>query len=216
MKKTIVAFFVATIVSSAAFADNLIGIRLGYGELNGTAKEDLGESTKSIDKSESSEFGSIFIEGKLPLESLPFELNIGLDYIPLTAHLQSNDGHDANSTISADVDNHLSIYLSPRKNVGNDMTVFGKIGYSQADITKLGTTLNAGTITGDNELTGWTVGLGIEKSLDLGYLDFIRAEIQYTEYDSLAYTDTKTGLTTKNHTADLDTTTITIGFGKKF
>lgn len=223
MKKKIAAILMATMFSSAALSDGLVGLRLGSGSLDGSATEDVGGSTTvSHSKSVSSEFGSIFAEGTLPVEQLPFKLNIGIDYIPLTANLQHKDGNDANSgTLSAEVKNHLTIYLSPRHDFGDGMTVFGKIGYSQADISQKGATVDNGrgasVITGDGDMSGWTVGLGIEKQIDAGgYLDFLRAEVQYTDYNSLSYTSTKTGHETKNHTADLDTTTLTIGVGKKF
>ena len=74
----------------------------------------------------------------------------------------------------------------------------------------------AGTANTDGNTTknmdGIMFGLGFEKSVSVGPLDFIRLEATYTDYDTVNHTSSNG----KKQTADADLTALNLSIGKKF
>jgi opacity protein-like surface antigen len=218
-------------VSIPALADNYnIGLSGSYGKF-----EASGNQTKdSVVKNESSDaefpFASIFIEYNKTI-SKEWDVTLGLDYIPFSAEIDSRSGADtggdltgltgagssANAAVpgtksaTLDLKNHSTFYIQPTYNLGKGLAVFGKIGYSHADLkitssnTATGSSLNK-----DDTLEGYVAGIGIQQNIDKTM--FVRFEANYTDYDTVTYTNSS-GTT---FTADPELWTAKISIGKSF
>ena len=225
MKKLTLAISGLVLLAGAAFADSTnIGAKLSYGDFDasGTETQNLASDPK-LNSSGSAKFpfASIFLEREKEFSNL--NVALGLDFIPLTAEIDTlNGGGAANGTkAKVEVGNQITLYVQPSKELSNGLKVFGKLGYSRmtvdiSEITRQPVTNGSGTASTDKatskDLDGVTVGLGIEKSVSAGPFDFIRLEASYTDYDSISHTNSNS----KKLTADADLTAINLSIGKKF
>ena len=225
MKKLTLAISGLVLLAGAAFADSTnIGAKLSYGDFDasGTETQNLTSDPK-LNSSGSAKFpfASIFLEREKEFSNL--NVALGLDFIPLTAEIDTlNGGGAANGTkAKVEVGNQITLYVQPSKELSNGLKVFGKLGYSRmtvdiSEITRQPVTNGSGTASTDKatskDLDGVTVGLGIEKSVSAGPFDFIRLEASYTDYDSISHTNSNS----KKLTADADLTAINLSIGKKF
>jgi len=225
MKKLTLAISGLVLLAGAAFADSTnIGAKLSYGDFDasGTETQNLTSDPK-LNSSGNAKFpfASIFLEREKEFSNL--NVALGLDFIPLTAEIDTlNGGGTANGTkAKVEVGNQITLYVQPSKELSNGLKVFGKLGYSRmtvdiSEITRQPVTNGSGTASTDKatskDLDGVTVGLGIEKSVSAGPFDFIRLEASYTDYDSISHTNSNS----KKLTADADLTAISLSIGKKF
>jgi len=225
MKKLTLAISGLVLLAGAAFADSTnIGAKLSYGDFDasGTETQNLTSDPK-LNSSGNAKFpfASIFLEREKEFSNL--NVALGLDFIPLTAEIDTlNGGGAANGTkAKVEVGNQITLYVQPSKELSNGLKVFGKLGYSRmtvdiSEITRQPVTNGSGTASTDKatskDLDGVTVGLGIEKSVSAGPFDFIRLEASYTDYDSISHTNSNS----KKLTADADLTAINLSIGKKF
>jgi len=223
MKKIILAISGLVLLAGGAFADSTnIGAKLSYGDFDasGTETQNL-TSDPNINSSGNAKFpfASIFLEREKELTNL--NVAVGLDFIPLTAEIDSLTGGGAADGTGAKVEvgNQITLYVQPSKELSNGLKVFGKLGYSRmsVDITDIKRQAStAGTASTDKatskDLDGVMVGLGIEKSVSAGPFDFIRLEASYTDYDTISHTNSNS----KKLTADADLTAISLSIGKKF
>ena len=225
MKKLTLAISGLVLLAGAAFADSTnIGAKLSYGDFDasGTETQNLTSDPK-LNSSGNAKFpfASIFLEREKEFSNL--NVALGLDFIPLTAEIDTlNGGGAANGTkAKVEVGNQITLYVQPSKELSNGLKVFGKLGYSRmtvdiSEITRQPVTNGSGTASTDKatskDLDGVTVGLGIEKSVSAGPFDFIRLEASYTDYDSISHTNSNS----KKLTADADLTAISLSIGKKF
>ena len=232
--KLSVASLLLTSVSIPALADNYnIGLSGSYGKF-----EASGNQTKDgVKKNESGDaefpFASIFVEYNKTM-SKEWDVAFGLDYIPFSAEIDDRSGADtggdltgtttaadagpvANAAVAGrktatlDLKNHKTIYIQPTYNLGNGLALFGKVGYSHADLeitsrnTATGSSLNK-----KDDLEGYLVGLGVQKNIDKTM--FVRFEANYTDYDSVTYTNTSG----TKFTADPELWAAKISIGKSF
>jgi outer membrane immunogenic protein len=181
-------------VSIPALADNYnIGLSGAYGNF-----EASGSQTKDgIKKNQSGDaefpFASIFVEYNKTM-SKEWDVAFGLDYIPFSAEIDSRSETDTNDSTTGtrsatlDLKNHFTAYVQPSYNLGNGLAVFGKIGYSHADLEVSSKNLSGnGTLNKDDDLEGYLVGLGVQKNIDKTM--FVRLEANYTDYDTVTYTN---------------------------
>jgi opacity protein-like surface antigen len=231
--KLSVASLLLTSVSIPALADNYnIGLSGSYGKF-----EASGDQTKDgVKKNQSGDaefsFASIFVEYNKTM-SKEWDVAFGLDYIPFSAEIDARSGADlegdltgtvgaanisaANAAVAGtksatlDLKNHKTIYVQPTYNLGNGLALFGKVGYSHADLeitsrnTATGSSLNK-----KDDLEGYLVGLGVQKNIDKTM--FVRFEANYTDYDSVTYTNTSG----TSFTADPELWAAKISIGKSF
>ena len=228
--KLSVASLLLTSVSIPALADNYnIGLSGSYGKF-----EASGDQTKDgVKKNQSGDaefpFASIFVEYNKTM-SKEWDVAFGLDYIPFSAEIDDRSGADvggdltgkdatdtANAAVAGtkkatlDLKNHATIYIQPTYNLGNGLALFGKVGYSHADLeitsrnTATGSSLNK-----KDDLEGYLVGLGVQKNIDKTM--FVRFEANYTDYDSVTYTNTSG----TRFTADPELWAAKISIGKSF
>ena len=204
-------------VSIPALADNYnIGLSGSYGKF-----EASGDQTKDgVKKNESGDaefpFASIFVEYNKTM-SKEWDVAFGLDYIPFSAEIddrsQTNTDSGTTGTRKATLDlkNHFTAYIQPSYNLGNGLAVFGKVGFSHADLEISSTGLSTdGTLNSKDRLEGYLAGIGIQKNIDKTM--FVRFEGNYTDYDTVTYTNSEG----TRFTANPELWTAKISIGKSF
>ena len=215
------ASLLLTSVSIPALADNFnIGLSGAYGsfEASGSETKDSVKKNKSGDAE--FPFASIFAEYNKTM-SKEWDVAFGLDYIPFSAEIddrsQTNSDLSAGTTVTGtrkatlDLKNHITAYIQPSYNLGDGFAVFGKAGFSQADLKISSTGLSTdGTLSNDDKLKGYLAGIGIQKNIDKTM--FVRFEANYTDYDTVTYTNSEG----TNFTADPELWTAKISIGKSF
>ena len=222
IRKLSAASLLLASVSIPAFADNYnIGLSGSYGkfEASGTETKDAVQKNKSGNSE--FPFASIFVEYNKTM-SKEWDVAFGLDYIPFSAEIDdrsqtNSDLGDSGTTTTGtrkatlDLKNHLTVYIQPNYNLGNGLVVFGKAGFSQADLKISSTGLAVdGTLNSEDKLQGYLAGIGIQKNMDKTM--FVRFEANYTDYDSVAYTNSEG----TSFTADPELWTAKISIGKSF
>jgi len=215
------ASLLLTSVSIPALADNFnIGLSGAYGsfEASGSETKDSVKKNKSGDAE--FPFASIFAEYNKTM-SKEWDVAFGLDYIPFSAEIddrsQTNSDLSAGTTVTGtrkatlDLKNHITAYIQPSYNLGDGFAVFGKAGFSHADLKISSTGLSTdGTLSGDDKLQGYLAGIGIQKNVDKTM--FVRFEANYTDYDTVTYTNSEG----TKFTADPELWTAKISIGKSF
>jgi len=215
------ASLLLTSFSIPALADNFnIGLSGAYGsfEASGSETKDSVKKNKSGDAE--FPFASIFAEYNKTM-SKEWDVAFGLDYIPFSAEIddrsQTNSDLSAGTTVTGtrkatlDLKNHITAYIQPSYNLGDGFAVFGKAGFSHADLKISSTGLSTdGTLSGDDKLQGYLAGIGIQKNIDKTM--FVRFEANYTDYDTVTYTNSEG----TKFTADPELWTAKISIGKSF
>jgi opacity protein-like surface antigen len=106
---------------------------------------------------------------------------IGATYIPMEAKIGT--GRVDGGSVTGELKDHYTIYIEPAYVVNKDASLYARLQYAHADMTLTGA-------TGSNKLEGWGVGVGLKTFLNAN--TFIRAEANYTEYDSISGTNITT------------------------
>ena len=216
MKKIISILFVSIFTATSAFSAGMVGIKLGYGELEATknaitntpAALTEAAQTKDIDH----EYGAIFAE--VNLGDSP--VSLGLEYIPISGTLSvSNKDH---TDASLEISDHTTLYALAAKEMSSGAAVYGKIGYSMADIGNVKQSNGTTTINSfDSNLDGPMVGVGVQSAEFSNLALVARLEATYTEYDDVSVKTTDTdGLVETKTASDINLTTFTVSLGKKF
>ena len=211
MKKLTILLITAVFtLATSAFAGGMVGVKYGTGELDGNSKSYVSGGTTYAAQSGSkdNEFGAIFAE--VNIKSSP--ISVGLEYVPFDADISLNG---STSGASANVSDYTTAYLLAMTDL-KDISVYAKVGYSQADI---GTVKNDDTTTTVNskssELEGMMYGVGIQsKELDMGIV--ARAEYTFTEFDDISVTTTSNGSASVQKTASGELSTMTVSLSKSF
>ncbi len=205
-------------VSIPALADNYnIGLSGAYGNFEASGTQVKDGVTKSQSGDADFPFASIFAEYNKTM-SKEWDVAFGLDYIPFSTEIDDRSdtntnnmtGNNVTGTRNAKLDlkNHLTAYIQPSYNLGNGLAVFGKVGYSHADLEIKTTNLsNSGTLNKKDDLEGYLVGIGMQKNIDKTL--FVRLEANYTDYDTVSYTNSSG--TVINANPELWTAKISIG-----
>lgn len=217
----LIASLLLASVSIPALADNYnIGLSGSYGNFEASGSETKDSITKNRSGDAEFPFASIFVEYNKTM-SKEWDVAFGLDYIPFTAEIddrsQTNSDLHAGTTVTGtrkatlDLKNHFTAYIQPSYNLGNGLAVFGKVGFSQADLKISSTGLSTdGTLNSKDKLEGYLAGIGIQKNIDKTM--FIRFEGNYTDYDTVTYTNSEG----TRFTADPELWTAKISIGKSF
>ena len=208
-------------VSIPALADNFnVGLSGAYGSFEASGSETKDNVKKNKSGDAEFPFASIFAEYNKTM-SKEWDVAFGLDYIPFSAEIddrsQTNsdlsDGTITTGTRKATLDlkNHITAYIQPSYNLGDGFAVFGKAGFSHADLKISSTGLSTdGTLNKDDKLQGYLAGIGIQKNIDKTM--FVRFEANYTDYDTVTYTNSEG----TKFTADPELWTAKISIGKSF
>jgi len=208
-------------VSIPALADNYnIGLSGSYGSFEASGNQTKDGVTKNASGDATFPFASIFVEYNKTM-SKEWDVAFGLDYIPLSTEIDARSdtdtdiatGQNVTGTRNATLNlkNHYTAYVQPSYNLGNGLALFGKVGYSHADLEIKSTPLsNQGTLNKKDDLEGYLVGVGIQKNIDKTM--FVRFEANYTDYDTVTYTNSSGTI----FTADPELWTAKISIGKSF
>jgi opacity protein-like surface antigen len=208
-------------VSIPALADNYnIGLSGSYGSFEASGNQTKDGVTKNASGDATFPFASIFVEYNKTM-SKEWDVAFGLDYIPFRTEIDSRSdtdtdvatGQNVTGTRNATLDlkNHYTAYIQPSYNLGNGLALFGKVGYSHADLEIKSTPLsNQGTLNKKEDLEGYLVGVGIQKNIDKTM--FVRFEANYTDYDTVTYTNSSG----TRFTANPELWTAKISIGKSF
>ena len=215
------ASLLLTSVSIPCLADNFnIGLSGAYGSFEASGSETKDAVTKNRSGDAEFPFASIFAEYNKTM-SKEWDVAFGLDYIPFSAEIddrsQTNSDLVAGTTTTGtrkatlDLKNHFTAYIQPSYNLGNGLAVFGKVGFSHADLEISSTGLSTdGTLNTKDKLEGYLAGIGIQKNIDKTM--FVRFEGNYTDYDAVSYTNSEG----TKFTADPELWTAKISIGKSF
>jgi opacity protein-like surface antigen len=215
------ASLLLTSVSIPALADNFnIGLSGAYGSFEASGSETKDNVKKNKSGDAEFPFASIFAEYNKTM-SKEWDVAFGLDYIPFSAEIddrsQTNSDLNAGTTTTGtrkatlDLKNHITAYIQPSYNLGNGFAVFGKAGFSHADLKISSTGLSTdGTLNTDDKLQGYLAGIGIQKNIDKTM--FVRFEANYTDYDTVTYTNSEG----TKFAADPELWTAKISIGKSF
>jgi outer membrane immunogenic protein len=208
-------------VSIPALADNYnIGLSGSYGKFEASGTQVKDGITKNQSGDAEFPFASIFVEYNKTM-SKEWDVAFGLDYIPLSTEIEDRSDTDTNNmtgnnvtgtrNAKLDLKNHLTAYIQPSYNLGGGLAVFGKVGYSHADLDIKTTNLsNSGTLNKKDDLEGYLVGIGMQKNIDKTL--FVRLEANYTDYDAVTYTNSSGTVIN----ADPELWTAKISIGKSF
>jgi opacity protein-like surface antigen len=210
-----------TSVSIPALADNFnIGLSGAYGNFEASGSETKDNVKKNKSGDAEFPFASIFAEYNKTM-SKEWDVAFGLDYIPFSAEIDDRSETNSDKTLGGtvtgtrkatlDLKNHITAYIQPSYNLGNGLAVFGKAGFSHADLKISSTGLTSdGTLNTDDKLQGYLAGIGIQKNIDKTM--FVRFEGNYTDYDTVSYTNSEG----TKFTADPELWTAKISIGKSF
>ena len=199
LKTLLATTILATSFSTAALSQISVGISAAYGNFDGEARETnvTAKAAKSGDAD--FPFASIFAEYSTTLDK-SWKLAIGLDYIPLETEIESmtrsstsqNAGTttgSGNTTAKMELKNHATLYIQPSYMIDQTLSVFGKVGYSHADLDINATNAATGSsLKKKDTLQGYLVGVGIQNNISKNA--FVRLEANYTAYDDVTYTNT--------------------------
>ena len=222
MKKiTIIATSIMLFVfTSVNAAEKRIGVSAALTQFSSDGTETMKSSGTKTSKSH---------DEVVAVPSIFFEvandngLAIGLDFLPIEAELGSGtnartdtDTDDASDTagnnkVSAELTSHTTLYLS--KSLGdNGAYLKGGLAMATIDTTE---TLATGSTYGNEDVTGFLIGLGMNKDINNG--TFFRTELTYTDYEDVTINGTADSDGVKNKIdADIDAVAFRISIGKAF
>ena len=221
MRKISLIIFSILFGSAVANADSTnIGLKVSYGNMEASGSHTTnsgsiayGGAAVSASGDADFPFGSIFIERQISAGSM--DVALGLDINPTTQKvdkLGGGDGFDA----TVDMGNLYTAYIQPMFASNGNVTLFAKLGYSQADldikdITRQATTAGTASTDGNTSksLEGPMYGIGVNVSLESS---FVRLEATRTDFDEISHTNSN-GKVLK---ADAELDAISISFGKSF
>jgi len=202
IKKSAVTLLLAS-VAMPAFADNYnVGVSGAWAYLDADGRETKQNNTgtafsKSATEQANFGFASIFAEYSKTY-SPTTELVFGLDYVPFKGEIDARSKSDTDlvtgntsttgtNRIKVELKNHATLYFQPTYKINNDSSWFFKLGYAQADVQASGASI-ASTIDKKDTMSGPVVGLGLQQNINKDF--FVRFEANYTDYDTVSYTNT--------------------------
>ncbi len=234
MKNKLLAVFVGLFLigNSANALEFSLGASANVGMLDATGHEvrrnAQGGTLSNKNKSQDLfiPYGSVFGEVHLPELPLPVNARVGLSYVPYAlestttestqkslTQAQGGTGEaDRTQKVQVDLEDLASLYLS----LYTDAGFFVKIGAMQGDLVT-NENLDSGSTYGNTTLEGVMAGVGLERNLDNGM--FVRAEVNYSEYDNITLTATTTSSddhSNKISVKDLSGFTGALSIGKSF
>tara|TARA_B100001121_G_scaffold307539_1_gene329297 strand:+ start:395 stop:1051 length:657 start_codon:yes stop_codon:yes gene_type:complete len=218
MKKLIIAILGLSLFCFSVNAfERKIGFSASMAMLDTTVTDDI-DSNGSIDTTKDISndviIPSLFLEFATDLPN-GGKAAFGVDYIPMSAELESrsttqNEDGGTNGTNSGTLDasNHVTAYVTLGGDVaGNHVFALAGMMYAEGeyDLKSVSSTNR----TGDVNIQGTKLGIGIERDMGEG---FMRVVLSDNDYDPVSAT---TSNATKV-TADIDSTNLTVSFGRSF
>ena len=219
MKKVLTSLFAVLFFTASAYAEKRIGISGAITMFTSDGTETVKSSAEKNSKShdETVVVPSIFVE--LVNDN---GLGIGIDFIPAEAELGSatnsradTDTDDASDTagdnkVSAELTSHTTVYLvAPLRG-----SAYLKAGLAMATIDTT-ETLATGTTYGNEDVTGFMIGAGINREGGNG--TFFRSELTYTDYEEATFNGSLDSDSVRNKIdGDVDALAFRFSIGKAF
>jgi hypothetical protein len=214
----------ASSTSLMAQSKNFAGASLGL-SLSAVGAEISGNSTSSSGGTNGSNAtsGSIGKVAEIAAIDASYGFNMGANsvfvvgatYTPGKAkagsgnYTDNNTGGTDTGTLSVEIKDPYTIYVAPTYVVGNNSALYGKLGYSKADVN-VNATGGAALTSKPSDLEGWTYAIGSKTLLTNNV--YVGVEASITDYDSIRATRA-TGV---NINADAKVAQGTITLGYKF
>ena len=193
-------------------------------DTSGSEIEKSGDKeTNSTSVSEDVDFGSIFVEGVTKYgESAGVGLTLGFEYIPGAAKIGTKTRSDTNSegdtgvyTGSAEVSQHVGVYLEPTIYATDWLGIYAKGGLSSVVVRSL-EAIDHGSeasVYEDARVKGTMYGAGIRLT---PWAFVIKAEYTDTNYDDFTLDSDVAGNGNNKITADPDQKSYRIAIGLQF
>ena len=215
------------IMPANAEVTRAIGLTVSGSTIDSTVTDDIdanGSVDTTKDISNDITYGSIFLE--VTNENAgPGSLTFGIDLIPASTEFDVRSTSQESSKAKAaggvpqttgtnkgtvNVDMHTTFYIQPGITLPNGLTIFGTLGYVNADVDAKVESISSTNKTVSQSLECVKLGLGAKKGF--GDEMFVKLEYAQTDYDDIS-------VTTSNNTkvtADMDNTSLGLSIGKKF
>ena len=217
MKKTITIllslFFISTQAAKAEFGMGITGA-VHFFDVSGT------ETTRTSNQKNIGSHSDEAIVPELFIETITDNGGaFGIAYIP-TRNMGSKSRKDTNSDgdtgtykAEAELDNVVQIYGDIPLSEFAGYPVYAKVGIQHATIATL-ESLNSGSTYPDEDVLGYTIGLGTKGDLPYGANMYYKAEATYTDFEDYKANDADG--TGNKVEAELDAIAVKFSVGYKF
>mgnify|MGYP005992209611 CR=1 FL=1 len=218
MKKTITIllslFFISTQAAKAEFGMGITGA-VHFLDASGT------ETTRTSGQKNTGSHSEEAVVPELFIESITDNGGaFGIAYIP-TRSMGSKSRSDTNSDgdtgtykAEAELDNVIQIYGDiPTSFDVAGFPIYAKVGIQHATIATL-ESLNSGSTYPDEDVLGYTVGLGTKGDLAFGNNLYYKAEATYTDFED--FTQSSDSNPANTVTAELEDVAVKLSIGYKF
>ena len=215
IQKTALSFLFAMFFVSPSFGETTnVGFAVDLTSIDASGNETLAGNSTSSSKTHSHEVAipSLFIE-----REASNGVRIGIDYIPIEGAMgeesrsdtdyTTGDGASVTRKAKADLKNHLTVYVEFPFGSSNFYGRLGAVSVTVATDENLDTT---GSTYGDDDILGWNVGIGTER--EFGNNNFIKAAVNYVDYEDVELTSSSSN----KITANVDRVGLQLSVGKKF
>ena len=146
-------------------------------------------------------------------------VTFGVSYIP-TRELGSKSRSDSNTggdtgtyKAEAELDNVIQFYADVPLTELSGYPIYGKLGIQHATIATL-ESLNSGSEYPDEDVLGFTIGLGTKGDLPYGNNLYYKAEATYTDFET--YKQDSNSSPSNSVEADLTDMAVKLSIGYKF
>ena len=216
MRKNIAIFLSFIFISiTSVKAETMVGITgaLHMFDVSGT------ETTRTSGQQNTGSHSNDALVPEFFIENETDGVAIGLSYIP-TKSLGSKSRTDSNSegssgtyTADADLSDVFQVYVdyTVSQYAGADIYVKGGLQFATIETLE---SLNSGSTYPDEDVYGFTIGLGAKGALPYGNNLFYKADITYTEFTD--YENGDEAATGNKVEAELEDTAVKFSIGYKF
>ena len=218
MKKLVITISTALLFfANAVTADVAMGITANFASIDTSGTEKLRDSGKLSTASHTEDT----VVPELFIEVTGDRGAFGLAYIPVQemGAKSRSDTKDANGGASedtgtykaeAEIDSHVMIYADINMTEFAGQQVYAKLGVSNAEITTL-EDLNGGSSYDNQDVMGYTLGLGLRGDVPMVDNTFFKLEGTYTDYE-----DYESNNANNNITAETEITSVKLSVGYNF
>ena len=178
------------------------------------------ETTRNSGELNSGNHSEDVLVPELFLETITDDgLAMGVSYIP-TRDMGSKSRSDTNGEgdtgtykAAAELDNVVQFYIDYPLAERNGATIYGKVGLQHATIVTL-ESLNSGSTYPNEDVLGYTLGVGAKGDLPYGNNLYYKAEAAYTDFED--YSEQDEDGTGNKVEADLEDFALKLSVGYKF
>ena len=178
------------------------------------------ETTRSSDEKNPGSHSETAVVPELFIEAITENGGaFGISYIP-TREMGSKSRTDTNThadsgtyKAEAELDNVVQFYADIPMSEVSGFPVYAKLGIQHATINSL-ESLNSGSTYPNQDVFGYTLGLGTKGDLPYGNNMYYKAEATYTDFED--YTAESNSLPANKVTAELEDIAVKFSIGYKF